>query len=755
MTGREKDLKARLMATFQSETQDHLQAISTHLLALDQEPARPGKALENILRAVHTLKGAARAVDLQHVESFCHALESVLRPLSQDPAALTPAVRDLLNAAAERLARILPGGAGDPEADAFVQHLGDWASRVAGPAATAPSPDTPPASGASPPGPAPWGQPRGDPPVSAQEPWHGQPADTLRIAREQLDDLLEHAEELLAARLAAAERAREAAHLAAAFTQYPDRESGASSPEARSLAQQARALSEHLQADARWLARATTALHDAARQLRLSPAGTVLEGLPLMARNLATAAGKEVDLILEGGEVALDRRALESVKDPLLHLVRNAVVHGIESPADRARAGKPPRGKVTIRVVSLEDGRVAIEVTDDGRGFDLEQLRAAAVAAQILPADTAAALSDAQALELVYHSGLTTAPEVTSLSGRGLGLAIVRDRLDRLGGTIALDNRPGAGAAIRMTVPATIATLQGVLVRAAGRLWLLPLGAVARVVRWCPAPASGSAAFPALAWHGRQLPVVALEALLGLAAPDRAPDPPRARPCVIAQHGDRLLALLVDEVLGDREVIVKELPPQLSQVRCVASAGLLGSGELVLVLRPADLLAPAATPAAPPAATETTAIAAAASPAGGPDAAHGPGVLVVDDSPSARAYHRQLLEGAGYRVREAPDGLTAWAMLKTEGADLLLSDVDMPGLDGLALVARVRADAALRHLPIILVSALESDTNREQGLAAGASAYLPKSRLEPDALLALVRQLTESRGGAPSAGSGG
>ncbi len=687
------DIKARLAAIFKVEADEHLQAIAAGLLtlspAMPRDEAQP--ALEALFRAMHTLKGAARSVGLSEVEARCQSAESLLQELTRGGQPLTRHVLDRLGEDAAAIARLVSREATPPPA---------VSPGYAGPAGP-------------PPAPAPR-RPR-----------------TIRLQTAGLDDLLVKTEDLLAVKLAAEERARQCQGLLDLLSGPGD--AGGLLAEA---GRQARGLGSLLAQDRRTAAVAVDAILADARRLRLAPCSTVLDALPAMARDLAAEQGKQVQWSASGGDIEVDRRVLEQVKDPLLHLVRNAVDHGIERPEAREKAGKPPRGHVEVAISPAEGGRVEFSVADDGRGVNVGRVREAAVRARLVTAEEARALPDDQALELVYRSGLTTSPVITEVSGRGLGMTIAREHVDRLGGRCFIETRAERGTTVRMIVPATIATFTGLLVRCAGRPFLLPLGAVERVIRVAAADIALVGGRETVHWSGHSLAVASLARLLGLEdtyspCPGKGNPADRKVPCVLlAAQGERL-AILVEEALGAREVLVKELSPPLLRVRHIATAGLLGTGEIVLILRPADLAA--SLRAAPREAVEKrTAESGEARPRR---------ILVVDDSITTRTMEKNLLEAAGFETRVATDGAEAWSLLRTEPFDLVLSDVDMPRLDGFALTERIRADKRLGELPVVLVTALESREDRERGIEVGANAYVLKSGFDQSKLLEIIRRL--------------
>ena len=460
----------------------------------------------------------------------------------------------------------------------------------------------------------------------------------------------------------------------------------------------------------------------------MTTAGSVLGLFPPMVLDLAQELDKEVECLVYGADLEIDRKVLEAIKDPLIHLVRNAVDHGIEAREARLKAGKPSRGRVTVSVAAMEGNYVEIRVEDDGGGLNLALVKAAAVRARLLTVERAEQLTDEQVLELIYRSGFSTSPIITDLSGHGLGLAIVKERVEALGGRLDLESRPRVGMVIRMILPASITTFHGILIRAGGQPFLLPAEAVERAVRVAQDAIEHIEDREVIRWDGQPVSIVRLSHVLGLPEQDGHSDLAGTHSSVIVRVGNERAALIVEEVLGDREVLVKELRPPLVRVRNVAGAALLGTGQVVLILRAADLLQSLrtiqpvfASPARDVKEEERT-------------------VLVVDDSITTRTMEKNLLEAAGYRVKIAVDGLDAWTVLKSEAVDLVLSDVDMPRMHGLDLTARIRADSKLAELPVILVTALESREDRERGIEVGANAYIIKSSFDQTNILEIIRR---------------
>jgi len=709
MADRKSDIRAQLLATFRLEAEEHLSAITGHLLALDAgvPAADAGRLAEAAFREVHTLKGAARSVGFTAVEGLCQASEAVLSRVTRGQLELSRALLMRLQEAIDCVGRLLNGGQ-PAGARAIVEALERAAAPQSPAASPAPAAEAPPA-----------------PAVSAPVP--GPAVDTIRVATAKLDALFRQAEELLVPTLAAGERVHEARALAESLADAVK----ALPPDAALRGAQAHAheLLDHLALDRRTLGRAVDDLGDELRRIRLTLAAGVLDLFPRMVHDLARDRGKDIEWVAVGADLEVDRRVLEAVKDPLIHLVRNAIDHGIEPPDVRRAAGKAPRGRLQASVIPLEGGRIEIQVADDGAGIDLAGVRAAAVRTHLLTASEVEELSDERALELVFRSGLSTSPVITDLSGHGLGLAIVRERVERLGGQIHIESRPGAGTTVQMILPATIATFRGLLVRAGGT-FLLPMAAVERAIRLAPDEVQHVHGRETVRWNEHSLSIARLRDLLGLPADAPTPEPGSRMLCVVVQSGSERAGLVVDEVLGDREVLVKEFGPPLIRVRNVAGTGLLGTGQVALILRPGDLVRSMREAPRPPSAV-----------ARAREARRQPVILIVDDSITTRTMEKNLLEATGYQVRVAVDGIEAWTLLKAETIDLVVSDVDMPRMDGFELTARIRSDRALADLPVVLVTALESREDKERGIEVGANAYVIKSSFDQTNLLEIIRRL--------------
>jgi two-component system chemotaxis sensor kinase CheA len=754
MARKDDDFLKKLLATFQVEADEHLKAMSASLLELEKTPdaARRLELVETIFREAHSLKGAARAVNFRDVESVCQALENVFAGLKGGAEASRPLL-GLVQQVFDALGALLfPGSAngGIPVPANLVRQLEDAAQGLSSAReGSAAVPDSAvPAGGA------------GEGAQAAPLAVPGQASDTVRISTARLDTAMRQAEELLGARLAAGERARELREVVAALaarkkeraaiqtalrvlersmerTRNGERQTLArlsEQTEAGSLfisglESRLAALARAAAADHRLLATMVDNLLHGVKEMQLLPITALFESLARMVRELARNRGKQAELLLRGGEIEIDRRILDELKDPLIHLLRNCIDHGIEEPVARKAGGKPPHGTISLSVSQQDGGKIALEVSDDGAGIDIGRVREAAERLGEISAGQDPQPDEAELMSLVFRSGVSTSPMITELSGRGLGLAIVREKVERLGGTITLATHPGTGTTFRMVVPLTLATFRGVLVGTAGRLFVVPAGSVQRAVRVAAAGVATVENRETISVDGTALSLVRLCDVLEL---PRNADPAETVHAVILGTNHARIAFQVDEVLGEQEVLVRALGVQLARVRNVAGACVLGTGQVVPVLNVSDLMKSATSSAG-----TSYASAAAGVRADAPKRT----VLVVEDSITSRSLLKNILESAGYEVSTAVDGIDAYTALKTGTFDLVVSDVEMPRMDGFDLTARIRADVSLAELPVVLVTALEQREHRERGVEVGANAYLVKSSFDQSNLLETVRRL--------------
>jgi two-component system, chemotaxis family, sensor kinase CheA len=703
------DLTERLRATFIDELDEQVADLNAGLLRLEQQPADI-ETVRALFRAAHTVKGAARVAGMPLIEQACHALEAVFaaardgeRRLDGGAFSLLFGVVDALADAGVRLRRredlddstladLLPrlvdaagGAAGDP-ADGRRRASATRDSWREPPDGTARQPSGAPASAPREPASSPVGRQA----ATASPARPAAPArdgdEQVRIRADRLDELLTAVGELVVST-------------------------------GRVLDELGR---QH--ESARRLDAATAMVSDVVHTLRLRPFGDICQALPRAVRDVAAASGREVVLKIEGEEVEADRLVMDALREPLLHLVRNAVDHGIEPPDERVRLGKPPAGSVRVSA-ELASGRLVISVSDDGAGLDEAALRRS-----LRSAGRAVPQSSRELAEELLLGGVTTRTQATSISGRGVGLDIVRSAVERVGGAVDVRWRSGRGTTFLLECPPTPATIRALLIRMGPHSFAIPTAHVERLLRVRTEELRHSEGRTLFTVAGEPVAVHSLAALLG--------PPIEARPLgdsgtvVVVSAGPRRAALLVDEAVDEDEIVVRPLQVDDDAVPHATGAAVLPTGQIALVLGVPPLLAAARRAG--------TGIAPLSRPEQGPDQRR---ILVADDSITTRTLEQSVLESAGFAVSTAVNGEDAWHRLQQEGVDLLVADVEMPRMDGIALCRRIRASGRFADLPIILVTGLESEEDRARGMEAGADAYIVKSSFDQATLLETVQQL--------------
>jgi len=466
--------------------------------------------------------------------------------------------------------------------------------------------------------------------------------------------------------------------------------------------------------------RTNSALGESVRRMRLVPITALAPGWQRCVVETQNALRKDATLVIDAGDVELDKEVLDKLRDPIIHLLRNALDHGIETPEERRQAGKDPQGNIRLSARST-GATVRIEIGDDGRGIDASKVRRAAVEKRLRTTEELAAMSDSDVVRLILEPGFSTTARVGAVSGRGVGLDVVRRAVEQFGGRVdvAAAGRTG-GATFLLEVPVNVMSSRGLMVRAGATTYFLPIEGVERATKAARDDLRDVAGSLALQLEGSDpVRVKRLAALLG----EKSSQQLGALQVAVLRRGDLRLGIIVDEILGDQELVINKLPWNLKAIPGVTGTAILPDGTLALALDVGHLLRSAA-------ADQTI--------MQDRRKESGKRVLVVDDSLTARTLQRNTLISAGYEVTMATDGMQAWTTLTQGEYDLLVSDVQMPGLDGFQLTERVRAHERFRNLPVVLVTSRGTAEDVERGLAAGADEYVVKGPLQQAKLLEAV-----------------
>jgi two-component system chemotaxis sensor kinase CheA len=750
-------VREQLISSFRAELAEHVQMITDGLLALEQRKQAGRKrrsTLENIFRAAHSLKGAARAVGVTVIEQLAHALEDVLAGLQRDALELTPELFTACYRALDAIQAVqaaYEAGETTPPVQAL-QALADvepFRARLkTAPAETAPPEEAAPAITEQ---------------AEAVTPVPGPAVDeTIRVSVSKLDTLMAHLSELLITKIRAEQRLTQIRQLQECLAQWQKEWLAARSAYSNLTRQSAggrgqpeRDLSRLLDytADsqerlrqmnalignvAREYANDTThmalvidQLEEEIKRARMLPLSTITGPFGRMVRDLAQAGGKEATLQFAGGETELDKQVLEQIKDPLIHLLRNAIDHGIEPPERREALGKPRGGVVTLTAEQLGKD-VIINVADDGGGLNLEAIRQAVTR---LDGSDAQALTEAELIEAIFRSGVSTSKIITDISGRGIGLDVVRRNVEALQGRVFVEWTHDTGASFTLTLPLALTSSRGLLVRTAGQLFAIPLNNVERILNVNPQEIAPLEGRDTIRYNNHPLPLVWLDDVLELPRADIQRDRTRI-PAVILKAAERTMAFIVDELAGEQEVVIKGLGRQLVRVGGIAGSTIMGSGEIVLILNVADLIKLGLRGERHPV---RDTLAETPSPA---EARARQRILIVDDSITTRTLEKNILEATGYTIQVATDGQEALNVIAAgEPPDLIISDVIMPRVDGFELTRRIKGDPRIAHVPVILVTSLDSAEDKTKGIEAGADAYIAKSAFAQTTLLETIEQL--------------
>jgi chemotaxis protein histidine kinase CheA len=709
-----------LLATFRAEVEERVASLQAGLLQLETHPS-PRQVVAGLFRDAHTVKGSARMLGLAGVLSVAHRCEDVLGALRDGRFGVRRDIIDILLASCDAMTSALPG-CDDPVPDEHLSALADALGSVLDGAEPVAVPQRPAASGDD----------DEDDVADVADVGRGRSLDSVRVATDKVYDLLDVVgeAELDTRRVERAtaevdQLAEEHLKWVRALRQLPtaELEGDASVAVGRLLH-----LGDQLAAATRDLrelvddARGRIAqVRDDAMSLAMVPVHRVAAALPRVVRDVATQSGKDVQLVVVGADVELDKKVLDGVSDALKHLVVNAVDHGCERPEQRVATGKPAQATVTVSARAA-GGTVVLEVSDDGVGIDDDALRAVALQRGLITDPT---LSGPALWRVLFLPSFSTAGRVTETSGRGVGLDVVLEAVESLGGAVDLRSEPGVGTTFVLTLPVTLGVLRCLIARVGDERYALPVPGIVESVSLKDADVHLLAGRPVVMRHGATLPLLDLGTALGVGG-EREPTA-----AVIARHADRQVAWAVDRLEGELELVVKDLGPFLGRLPLVTGATIDGDGSVVCLV---DLRELAAESAAPSVVRSVPA---------DRDGVQGarPRVLVVEDSVGVRELERVILEGAGYDVTTAVDGLDGASRLRGDPADLVVSDVEMPGMDGYSLVRTIRRTRGWEQVPVVMMTSRGSEEDQRAGLDAGASAYLLKTEFDQNQLVETVRRL--------------
>ncbi|MET0124542.1 MAG: hybrid sensor histidine kinase/response regulator [Pseudomonas caspiana] len=783
---------ASLFELFTLEAEAQTQVLSAGLLALERDPTQADH-LEACMRAAHSLKGAARIVGVNFGVSVSHVMEDCLVSAQEGRLYLQPEHIDALLQGTDLLMRIATPGVSNvtqADIDVYVERMNTLMAQgsgmVRGATLSTPSADdallasamaltqtAPPVSDPLPaldlPAENPvsgFSAPSVSVPDTSTEESLAEPAPTpalrrnrraseagervLRVTAERLNSLLDLSSKSLVetqrikpylANMQRLKRIQTGSSRALDDLEASFGEAGLGPDAQKALDEARRLLAEAQQMlvnqtaeldEFGWVAgQRAQELYDTALACRMRPFADVLAGQARMVRDLGRELGKQVRLEIEGEKTQVDRDVLEKLEAPLTHLLRNAVDHGIELPETRLAAGKPAEGLIRLKA-SHQAGQLQVELSDDGGGVDLERLRGNIIKRQLSPAETASQLSEEELLTFLFLPGFSLKDKVTEISGRGVGLDAVHDMVRQLRGVVFADQQANKGTRFVMEVPLTLSVVRSLVVEVGGEAYAFPLAHIERMSDVHSddiVQIEGRQHF----WHeGRHVGLVAASQLLHRPASQSNEGVLKV---VVIRERDAVYGVAVERFIGERTLVVLPLDPRLGKVQDISAGALLDDGSAVLIIDVEDMLRSVEK------LLNTGRLERIDRRNRQIDAVSRKRVLVVDDSLTVRELQRKLLVNRGYEVAVAVDGMDGWNALRAEDFDLLITDIDMPRMDGIELVTLVRRDTRLQSLPVMVVSYKDREEDRRRGLDAGADYYLAKASFHDDALLDAVAEL--------------
>ena len=671
---------------FRVEARELLDGLTGDVLELEKGVA-DRKRISNVLRLAHTLKGAARVVKQPTIAELAHGIEDILAPFRDDSETVP-------NERARAILQMLD------QIGAGLAELGQRPERSA--------------------------------PVTARAVL-AEPLETVRVEVEEVEALLARLSEadaelaVMDGEVDMVKRAKRQSTLLIQQLQLRREESGAvTEARVRTLVEQLQdslqVLDRRLGESAERIARDFGQVRELASRLRLLPSSTIFPHLVRVVRDAAVTLGKQVQLEPAGGDIRLDAHVLAILRDALVQLVRNAVAHGIEDEPRRTAAGKAPCGRIDLRI-ERRGGRMAFLCRDDGAGIDLAAIRRVAVQKGVISAAGGETLGLREAIDLVFRGGLSTAGQVNEISGRGIGLDIVRAAVARLKGEISVETAPGEGTTVEICVPASLTSVLALTVDSGGVVASLPLDCVRQTLRIDRQEIARCGAHESISYQGQAIPFMPLSSALG--AQESAPALRRRCSTVIVAAGPAMAAIGVDRLVGTGTELVRSLPALVQASPIVNGATVDTAGNVRLFLDPAGLVESANVGQRRLRPRDLRAMR----------------VLVVDDSLTTRMVEQSILESAGYQVDLATSGEEALSMALAQRYNIFLVDVEMPGMDGFEFISRTRLDPVLRDIPAILVTSRMSPEDRRRGEEAGAQGYIVKGEFDQSYFLQTIQQL--------------
>ena len=733
-----------LIAIFKAETEDHLLTLENGLVRLEKDPDDLELA-RSLNREMHTLKGAARVFGFSEIQEVAHRIEDIFEKTACKTAVFSSFMAERIFKGLDAIRTILEKIIQEQEVEFDVSDLCRELE-----ACTAANQDgtgmrSEPSEGEK-------NHRRVPFPATEGPSSPAQRDEYIRVPLSRVDKLLYLVGEVVIHRMKSSAKVAQAKRLSKLGREVQKSIASLSEAMKKDRSPQNAEMTKWLSqcaAQIQKLREHTLRLHDQVsmeafhldpivdelqarvKEVKMLPLSTIFEGFPRMVRDIASQQGKEVNLVISGEETELDKKVMEGIKTSLIHLLRNCIDHGIEEPDLRAVLSKPRDG--TIKVSAFHEGdNVVITVEDDGRGMDIDQIKQTALKKRVVSIDDLEGMTDKEVFNLVFMNGYSTSPIVTDVSGRGMGLDIVKRDITHLKGRVILDTRKNSGTKFTLVLPLTIAIIHVLMAKVQDMLFAFPMSSITEIVKVNMKDLSTVGGRMAFSFRDQSTPLVRLSEVLGL--PHSIEEEEKAKevtPVVIVSSLDRRVGFMIDAIVGEEEVFVKSLGKHLGKVKNVSGAMVMATGEVAIVLDIEDLMAHSALSLQPV--------------TGKKGASTGKQkekrILVVEDAFSTRELEKSILETHGYLVDTAVDGLDALERITGNKYDLILSDIQMPRMDGFELCRTLKKNKGYRDIPFVIVTGLQKEEDKRQGIEVGAAAYIVKSAFEQANLLDTIERL--------------
>jgi two-component system, chemotaxis family, sensor kinase CheA len=727
---------------FRMECEEHLQHLDDGLLAIEQQHGTP-ELLEDVFRAAHSIKGAARMLDLTEIQAIAHSLEDSLVNLRKGECQLTGEMAETVNQQLQKIRGLVAQAVGGPlsanepstpentSPQAPVEQVLQTSAVPESPALSLKTSTTNQKSEAKV-SDSPYTIPTDSAP---QQPVSNYRVDTLRINPVRVDELLTNAGELTVTHKHIERRLEDVDALIDQFEELQRNYQRWTNTDASDLLKPVHdnliRIKSGFHEDCHRLNRVSDKITQTIHTIRLMPFSNLFSQFPRMVHDLAKSLNKKVSLELVGGDVVVDKHILEQLKDPLVHLIRNALHHGLESTAERLAANKPEQGSICIRALHASD-YVILEISDDGHGFNLDKIKQRAVRSGLKSEEQLAQLTEEQLYDLVMTPGFSTADSINEISGRGVGLDVVHTNIEQLKGQIRIQSQKNQGITFTLRVPLTLATMRVQTIRSGAHCYVIPLEYIRYSTLIKRKDIFMLEGKPTIQWNDQPIAVIDLATILELTSADQESADDTLIVTILMVDND-LFGIFVDELLDETEITLKPNCKLLKRIPNVSASTILVSGEVSLVLNPVDILNSMRTR------FELSSKKVSNKNLEKPKSPKS--ILLAEDSITTRTQEKRILEAAGFLVTTAVDGLDAYSKFKNSSFDAIISDIEMPNMNGLSLAEAIRKNKRHEQTPIILVTSLSSEADQRRGLEAGANAYIVKSRFDQNTLLETLDRL--------------